>query len=370
MLDSIVTLLHQRERIVEAQRTERRVPDQAEADRGADRAGIRGGRERFTGHVKGGRTFVVHKRANVRENRAFEAGILGQEGERRLRLKAGAPVQRAAQRILVGAGSNIARTNAGRGEAANQVRSHLEMIQHAQVLAAPAGDMAALEMQHGNDVGEHLVVAAGVDGRTDEVDVAAGAGEVLFELGVNAGGRVPVVVEGVIGDRVTQHRDDNRARRELFADGQRGFTVGVTVTAIRAKRFACRVHARSTWLYQGVGGELTVVEGDRQRDLLRVDVVARLERKLFAQCKPGAGCYAKRLAVVRNVVGRQRLFGIKVDADAEAIAHEERLRERQFQAARVLAILQRGSGVLALTEQIALRDAELGHPAAGGRIPA
>src|SRR6266849_703462 len=41
LLDPIVTLLGKRERIVEAQRTERRVPDQADADRGADGAGIR-----------------------------------------------------------------------------------------------------------------------------------------------------------------------------------------------------------------------------------------------------------------------------------------------------------------------------------------
>ena len=38
LLDPIVALFHKRERIVEAQRTERRIPDQADADRGADRA--------------------------------------------------------------------------------------------------------------------------------------------------------------------------------------------------------------------------------------------------------------------------------------------------------------------------------------------
>src|SRR4051812_27809778 len=40
-LDLIVTLLRERERIVKAQRTERRIPDQANADRGADRTGVR-----------------------------------------------------------------------------------------------------------------------------------------------------------------------------------------------------------------------------------------------------------------------------------------------------------------------------------------
>src|SRR6187455_565154 len=40
-LDLIVTLLRERERIVKAQRTERRIPDQAHANRGADRTGVR-----------------------------------------------------------------------------------------------------------------------------------------------------------------------------------------------------------------------------------------------------------------------------------------------------------------------------------------
>src|ERR1700712_2890077 len=59
LLNSIVTLLHQRERVVEAQRTEWRVPDQTDADRGADRAGIRRRLERFTRHVPRRRAFVV-----------------------------------------------------------------------------------------------------------------------------------------------------------------------------------------------------------------------------------------------------------------------------------------------------------------------
>ena len=40
LLNPIVTLLHERERIIEAQRTERRVPDQADADRGPDRGRV------------------------------------------------------------------------------------------------------------------------------------------------------------------------------------------------------------------------------------------------------------------------------------------------------------------------------------------
>ena len=75
-------------------------------------------------------------------------------------------------------------------------------------------------------------------GRANEVDVAADAGEVLLELGVEAGGGVLVVVEGVVGDGVAEHRHQDRARCQFLADGKRGFAVGVTVAAIGTQRFA------------------------------------------------------------------------------------------------------------------------------------
>ena len=60
------------------------------------------------------------------------------------------------------------------------------MIQHAQVFAAPAGEMTALEMQHANDIGKHFVIASRIDGGANEINVAADAGKILLELGVKA----------------------------------------------------------------------------------------------------------------------------------------------------------------------------------------
>ena len=48
-------------------------------------------------------------------------------------------------------------------------------------LPAPAGHDAALQMQNAHDVRDHLVVAAQIAGRLHEIDVAADAGEILFE---------------------------------------------------------------------------------------------------------------------------------------------------------------------------------------------
>ena len=60
---------------------------------------------------------------------------------------------RAAERVLVGPERQVARPDAGCLEAAHQVRAHVEMVEHAQVFAAPAGDVAALHAQHDDDVG-------------------------------------------------------------------------------------------------------------------------------------------------------------------------------------------------------------------------
>ena len=80
---------------------------------------------------------------------------------------------------MVVPGVKIARTDTGRRKAAHQVRAHLEMIQHAQILAAPAGHVASLQMQQADHVGNQFVVIARVDAGANEIHVAAEAGDIL-----------------------------------------------------------------------------------------------------------------------------------------------------------------------------------------------
>src|SRR6185312_394221 len=83
LLDAVISLLQQWERIIEPQRAERRCPDEADTDRsthGGRVCGLQG----FAGDAPVGRSLVVPERAGVGEHRTFEPGLLGQEGERRL----------------------------------------------------------------------------------------------------------------------------------------------------------------------------------------------------------------------------------------------------------------------------------------------
>src|SRR5262245_21938201 len=99
LLHPIVVLLHERESVVEPQRSERRIPDQAHTNGGPDRLGIKR-TDGLARHVPARWPLVVPKRTGIGEDRTLDAGILGQEIERRLRFDAGAPIHRSAQRIL------------------------------------------------------------------------------------------------------------------------------------------------------------------------------------------------------------------------------------------------------------------------------
>src|SRR3569833_120323 len=199
-LRAVFTVLLQRISEVEAQRSERRIPEQTDTDRGAGLAdAVETRRHRFTGHVPRRRTLIAPDVTRIGEGRDLDADFLRQEVQRRLEFDAGAPEVRAAKRVVVGAAREIARTDAARGEAANQVRTHLEMIQHAQVLAAPARDVAALQLEHADDIRNDFVVGPHFAGGAQEVHVAADAGEVLLQFGIETAGRALVVVERVVG---------------------------------------------------------------------------------------------------------------------------------------------------------------------------
>ncbi len=193
--------------------------------------------ERFTGYAPIGRATIVPKRAGIDESGKLDADLLGHEIERRLRLEARAPIHAAAQRV-VGRRGQVARPDAGRCKAAHQVRPHLEVVERAQLLAAPRVDGAALQMQHADDVREDFVVIPDVRGFADEIDVAADAGKILVPFREEAGGRVLIVIERIVGELVADQRGDRRAVGQGDANRQRGFArVEITVVG--------RLHAQT-----------------------------------------------------------------------------------------------------------------------------
>ena len=128
-------------------------------------------------------------------------------------------------------GVDVARTDAVRRKAADQVRAHLEVIEHAQLAVADLVQDAALEMDQADDVGDQRRVVFRVDRGLQIADVAADAGEVLLEVDQQAVGRVLVVVERVVVQRVADRRGQGRAARQFLADRQRGFAVAVAAQA-------------------------------------------------------------------------------------------------------------------------------------------
>ena len=96
----------------------------------------------------------------------------------------------------------VARSNARGRKSADQVRAHLEMIEHSQA-AVPSRNLSALQMHGGDDVRHHFVIGPDVAAGADKLDVAANAGEVLPEFGQCTGRRTLVVVERVVRKRVT-----------------------------------------------------------------------------------------------------------------------------------------------------------------------
>ena len=73
------------------------------------------------------------------------------------------------------------------------------------------------------------MIQAGVGGRLDVVHLAAETGEILVERGERAHGGVLVVVEGIVAERVTDRRGEDRTLCQFAFDRERRFTVGVAV---------------------------------------------------------------------------------------------------------------------------------------------
>src|SRR5438034_586432 len=205
-LGHVVALLDQRYRVIDAERSERRIPDQAGAGGDARLRGIRrpvavarvaalaAQAARKNRRRKGRRSLVAPHVAGVDEHRGPEARILGNAGDRRLQLGGRARETRAADVVVAGSRGEIPRAEAVGGKAAHQPRPAEECLEDRHALAAEPRHVAGLDAAHRDDVAEHVVVIARVRGRLDEILVAPDPGDVLVELGVYAAGGIAVVV--------------------------------------------------------------------------------------------------------------------------------------------------------------------------------
>src|SRR6202048_1589407 len=247
LLHPVELTLGQGHRIVEAQRTEWRCPDQADTHGGTNgitlvilqsqtRSGVGGRlwRRRSTaGHVDfasggpGSRALVIKQPAGVSINSALQAHFLRQEPDQHLQLVRTAPIFGGAERVLRAVRIDVARTDAVRGEAADKIRAHLELIEHPQLGVADLIENAALNVGQANDIGNQRGVVLRVDRALQIADVAADAGEVLLEIDQEAVGRVLVVVERIVIERIAQRRGQRLAARQLLADRQRRLAIGV-----------------------------------------------------------------------------------------------------------------------------------------------
>src|SRR5215212_7134397 len=173
LLHAVKLTLRKRNRIVEAQRTERRSPDDADTHRGADHVAVvihqsstgsgRIGISRRPDTVRVGRggefarlrprcrPLIVKESAGVGIDRTLEPDFLRQEPERHLQFERSAPVFGAAKRVTRAEWVDIARTDTVRREAADEIGTHLEVVQHAQFAAAELVEDAALEMDQADD---------------------------------------------------------------------------------------------------------------------------------------------------------------------------------------------------------------------------
>ena len=86
---------------------------------------------------------------------------------------------------------------------------------------------AALHMNQADDVGDQRRVVLRVDRGLQVSDVAADAGEILLEIDQQTVGRVLVVIERVVVQRVADQRRQRLAVLQFLADRQRRFAVEV-----------------------------------------------------------------------------------------------------------------------------------------------
>src|SRR5262249_11184293 len=165
------------------------------------------------------------------------------------------------------------------------------------------------------DVGHQRRVVFAVDLRLQIGHVAANTGKVLTPVDQQTVGRVLVVVERVVVQRVAERRGQRRAVLQFLADRQRRFAVREAPQAKAAevgggwsaeglgaagrKSVQLRKGGRRIEGEQAVAGVVvTVGELGRQRDVLLVDRVAQLQRQILAELEAETRAEADGLGAV------------------------------------------------------------------------
>src|SRR5277367_5275598 len=229
LLYDVVFTLGNRDCVVEAERAERRLPDQADTDRrahnvtriilqaqtGAWRGGVSrtvvgwrntAGQIDFTRGSPISRPLVVAQPASIRIHGTLQANFLWQEPERHLKFQRSAPILRTTERILGTERIDITWTDTVRRKTAYQVRTLLELIQHPDRVVADLGHHAALEVKDAHDIGHQRRVVFHVERRLQVDHIAADACEVLFPVDQETVGRVLVVIQRVVIEGIADRR--------------------------------------------------------------------------------------------------------------------------------------------------------------------
>ena len=233
------------------------------------------------------------------------------------------------------------------------------MIEYAQLVVAPAHDVAALGFGHEHEVAVERKIIARLAAGADVPHVTAGASEVLVKDGIEALGRILHAVERVVGEGVAHQGRRGDARRLL--DRERSFAIGQAVGARWVGdigRIACIRIGRA------------VVELVRDRQLPLKSRVAQPETELLVELEAGAQSAAYSARIVARVCRLQLRLVEQVEARGDPVIHEVRLGEAKLDAARALAERGGDADVLAAAKEVLLAHRHFGDKSVHGGVAA
>src|SRR5215207_3673924 len=390
-------VLAQGEGVVEPDRAERRLPEDAGTNRRADNLLVVHthalGLDKYAAdanaihdavdnavavQVEGTGALVAKQRSGVGKDGTLQAEVARQAPNRELHLERRADVRGSADGVTaVVQGRDVARTYAGSSEAAHERRPHEEMVRDAQVTAgivlvfAVARGCAGLGASDADPVLEQLPLVAGGGGGGAELRVAAKARDLGLDLDEEAVARVAEAVERVVRQRQTDERGHCPPRGLL--DRRRGLAVRLAEEAVR-RAVGTGDSGSGVERRDAREGERAVVVrhlhrvGDLQLRL--VQRVAQRHADLFGDRQADAELAADDPVFV---AGAPRLVGVlreHVKARGHAVAEEVRLGEREVDATAALAEATRKADKLASSEEVRLRNRELADDAVRSRVAA
>src|SRR6516162_3525844 len=401
LLHAVIRTLGERNRIVEAQRTKRRGPDQTDTHRrandiagGKHQTGAGSGKGRIDLRIRRNairigrrgefgrrspcrRSLVVPQVAGVGIDGTLQTHFLRQEPERHLQFERRTPVLGAAQRVHRSERIDVARTDTVRSKAADQIRTHLEVIEHANLIVADLVQHPCLQVNKTDDVGNQRRIVLSVDLALQIGDVAADAGKVLPEVDQEAVGRVLVVVERVVVQCIADRRRQRRAVGEFLADRQRRFAIAIAkqaearridrterISAIGRHERRRRIECEEIVTDKGAADSVvTVRQIERQRDGLLVDRIAQLQHEIFAELEAEARTEADRLRAVRDEAVGQLLAIESVQTKRHSVIQQIRIDIGEREAACILSVGQCCFGEQPATKEVALGNADLAERA-------